>query len=312
MKRKWLFGASAIALIAGGALIAHGQGSNTSPLLNDFGIALSPNEQNQSADIGTATTSDLVPILDVSETPDSINYGDGANILEMIGTTATSTEINYLDITTLGTGAASKAVVLDASGDYTYPATGTIIYPSSATLTLQSGSTFNAAGTFQIGGTTVSASAAEINRAADVSARVVNITTTPISVVEATHEGKIVTLNKADGIALTLPEATGGGGIYRLVVGTTATASITITTADTDNAGYIGQSRMEDADGDFTRTFYPAASLADDIITLNGGTTCGKAGTTVTLIDVATDTWQATIECGAENNAPATPFSSTA
>ena len=36
--------------------------------------------------------------------------------------TATAAELNYLDITTLGTGAASKAVVLDASSDYTWPA----------------------------------------------------------------------------------------------------------------------------------------------------------------------------------------------
>lgn len=84
--------------------------------------------------------------------------------------TATAAELNYLDIATLGTGAASKAIVLDASGDYTFPATGTIIFPSSATLTMQSGSTFNVAGTFQIGGVTVGATAAEIDAVADASA----------------------------------------------------------------------------------------------------------------------------------------------
>lgn len=36
--------------------------------------------------------------------------------------TSTGAELNYLDITTLGTGAASKAVVLDANGDYIWPA----------------------------------------------------------------------------------------------------------------------------------------------------------------------------------------------
>lgn len=40
--------------------------------------------------------------------------------------TATATEFNYLDITTLGTGAASKAVVLDAGDDYTWPAAGVL------------------------------------------------------------------------------------------------------------------------------------------------------------------------------------------
>jgi len=42
--------------------------------------------------------------------------------------TATGAELNYLDITTLGTGAASKAVVLDAGDDYTWPATGILTY----------------------------------------------------------------------------------------------------------------------------------------------------------------------------------------
>lgn len=44
------------------------------------------------------------------------------------GLTATVTELNYLDITTLGTGAASKAVVLDSGEDYTWPATGVLTY----------------------------------------------------------------------------------------------------------------------------------------------------------------------------------------
>jgi len=39
----------------------------------------------------------------------------------MASVTATAAEINYLDIAVLGTGAASKAVVVDASGNYTMP-----------------------------------------------------------------------------------------------------------------------------------------------------------------------------------------------
>lgn len=56
------------------------------------------------------------------------NFGVGKMTQLHIGTsgsetqvTATGTELNYLDITTLGTGAASKAVVLDANGDYIWP-----------------------------------------------------------------------------------------------------------------------------------------------------------------------------------------------
>ena len=38
--------------------------------------------------------------------------------------TSTVAQLNYLDIATLGTGAASKAIVLDGSSNYTYPAAG--------------------------------------------------------------------------------------------------------------------------------------------------------------------------------------------
>jgi hypothetical protein len=93
---------------------------------------------------------------------------DITGTLKLNGTAVTTTaaEQNYLDITTLGTGAASKAVVLDSAGDYTYPATGTIVYPSGATLTLASGSTFNAAGTFQLGGTSLTTTITQLNAVA--------------------------------------------------------------------------------------------------------------------------------------------------
>ena len=62
--------------------------------------------------------------------------------------TATGAELNYVDIATLGTGAVSKAVVLDASGDYTFPASATIVMPSGGDMTFASGSTLDVAGTF--------------------------------------------------------------------------------------------------------------------------------------------------------------------
>ena len=54
-------------------------------------------------------------------------------LLDGVNASATAAELNYLDITTLGTGAASKAVVLDASSNYTWPNTGTFTYGISAT-----------------------------------------------------------------------------------------------------------------------------------------------------------------------------------
>ena len=125
------------------------------------------------------------------------------------GATATATEINYLDITTLGTGAASKAVVLDAGEDYTWPATGILTYgvlkDSAATTITATGAELNyldiaalgtgaaskavvldagddyvwpATGILTYGvlkdpaATTILATGAEINGAADLSAQV--------------------------------------------------------------------------------------------------------------------------------------------
>ncbi len=72
-----------------------------------------------------------MPITSVTATTAELNILDGLtsttaelNILDTV--TAIAAELNYLDITTLGTGAASKAVVLDGSSDYTYPSGGTM------------------------------------------------------------------------------------------------------------------------------------------------------------------------------------------
>lgn len=81
----------------------------------------------------------------------------------LAGLTATATELNYNDITTLGTGAASKAVVLNASGDYTFPASATIVMPSGGDFTFSSGSTLDVAGTFEIANVAMTSSAAELN-----------------------------------------------------------------------------------------------------------------------------------------------------
>ena len=55
------------------------------------------------------------------------------NIMDTV--TATAAELNYNDIATLGTGAISKAVVLDGSGDYSYPSAGTLTLAGTNTVT---------------------------------------------------------------------------------------------------------------------------------------------------------------------------------
>jgi hypothetical protein len=98
--------------------------------------------------INTVTTATL-PVYPVNGGNDNINSGaeDAAwtlgpgqaawfiptsatqwYVMPASSLTSTTAELQYLDITTLGTGAASKAVVLDANGDYIWPATGQLIF----------------------------------------------------------------------------------------------------------------------------------------------------------------------------------------
>src|SRR4051812_6007905 len=58
--------------------------------------------------------------------------------------------------------------------------------------------------------TAVLATAAEINRAADVSTRIVNCTASTLAVTEALHSGRVIVLDRAGGIAVTLPAAAAG------------------------------------------------------------------------------------------------------
>lgn len=89
----------------------------------------------------TASTADLNATTNFEETisattaevtiptTKTLNVTDNSG-LKIAGTaiSATAAELNYLDIAVLGTGAASKAVVLDAGDDYTWPATGVLTY----------------------------------------------------------------------------------------------------------------------------------------------------------------------------------------
>lgn len=210
-------------------------------------------------DTGLASLGDL----GVTSSAAEVNITDGV--------TATAAELNYNDITTLGTGAASKAVVLDSGDDYTWPATGVLTYgvlkdPAATTLTataaelnyndittlgtgaaskavvLDSGEdyTWPATGILKTGvmkdvaGTTLGATHAEINNAADVSARTQELTASG-----AVTAGKqSVELNHATVvIAATIADAVNHQGLFIAKdTSATGTAAHTLTlTAGTFN-----------------------------------------------------------------------------
>lgn len=158
-----------------------------------------------------------------------------------------------------------------------------------------------------IGGTDVTATAAEINRAADVSARGVAVTAATVTITEAAHEGRVVVLNRAAGIAVTLPAATGSMGIYRFLIGATVTSNTTTIKVVGDDT--MKGLALQLADGGNTLAGYETAADTDTI-TLNGTTTGGLIGDAVELIDIAADTWFVRVT-GAATGAEASPFSAT-
>jgi hypothetical protein len=153
-----------------------------------------------------------------------------------------------------------------------------------------------------------SSTSAEIDRACDVSARIVNVTASTLALTEAAHDGKTITLNRAAGIALTLPAASGSGARFRLFVGTTITSnSITIKVANSSDT-MVGAA-VQAADGGSTANIFEAGGT-DDTITFNGTTTGGIKGDWVELEDVAANLWRVNV-FGSATGAEATPFSAT-
>jgi len=153
----------------------------------------------------------------------------------------------------------------------------------------------------------VTATADEINRAADVSARIVNATAATLTVTEATHDGKVITLNRAAGIAVTLPAATGSGTHLRFFIGTTITSNST-TIKVVGNDTMVGSAVIAQDSADTAVMF--EAGGTDDTITMNGSTTGGIKGDFVELIDIATDLWFVRMT-GSATGSEATPFSAT-
>jgi len=176
-------------------------------------------------------------------------------------------------------------------------------------------------GTLKIAGTDVTAellalegntaTAAELIRAADVSARIVVLTATG-AITEALHEGKTCLLAEVGGdaaVTLTLPAATGGGGRYRFVVNVVNTSGYVIKSvagADVMRGTVIGN----DGGGVTTGVLW-AAGASDDTFTLDGTTTGGVTrGDWVEFEDIAADGW-AVRGVITQSGTEATPFSNT-
>ena len=208
----------------------------------------------------------------------------------MDGVTSTAAELNYNDIAVLGTGAASKAVVLDTGDDYTWPAAGVFTY-----------------GVLNDATTTLTATALELNEMNDMSAKVVAPATGNLSVTQALHGNRILYYDDADG-AVTLPAASGTGYSYLIVFKTAFTGGTIKCASGTDD--FLGGCSGMDTDVDGTAKSF-SADAGDDTVTLNGVATGGIAGDWIRFTDVASAKWLVEGWLSFSGGAEATPFSAT-
>jgi len=160
---------------------------------------------------------------------------------------------------------------------------------------------------FKLNGTEVTATATELNRSADVSARIVNCTAATLAITEALHDSKTITLNRAGGIAVTLPAATGSGMRVRFVIGTTFTSAATIKVANSSDIMTGTAIALQDG-GDTMVGFETTAST--DTVSWDGTTTGGYKGTEVFLEDIAANLWYVRV-IGSATGTEATPFAAT-
>jgi hypothetical protein len=177
---------------------------------------------------------------------------------------------------------------------------GSLDVESGGELDIESG------GALKLAGTQVTATAAEINAAADASGRIVaGGTAATIAVTAATHGERIVVLTKADGITATLPAATGSGVKYHFIVGAAVTSVGTVIQVTGDDT-MTGNALFATDAGDGAEMFEAGATA--DTITMNGSTTGGLKGDSVELIDIAADLWWVRM-VAAGTGEEATPFS---
>jgi len=127
-------------------------------------------------------------------------------------------------------------------------------------------------------------------------------------IADPAHSGKVVTLNAAAGLAVTLPAATGSGASFRYFIGTTITSnSITIKVANASDT--MSGLALQAIDAASTANAWETAADTDTI-TFNGTTTGGILGDFVKLVDVAVNKWYVSVT-GSATGTEATPFSAT-
>ncbi|PDT39816.1 MULTISPECIES: hypothetical protein [Sinorhizobium] len=134
----------------------------------------------------------------------------------------------------------------------------------------------------------------------------ISATAATLSLTMKTHGGATVVADRAAGITMTLPAASGTGVKFKVVVKTTVTSnSLKVQSANATDV-MTGTALFGQDSADTTVLFETAAD--SDTITMNGSTTGGIKGDIIELEDLASGLWGVTVR-GSATGTEATCFS---
>lgn len=154
----------------------------------------------------------------------------------------------------------------------------------------------------------VTATAAELNRATDISARVVTTTATALSLTITQHAERVVLVNTNSTVAntFTLPVATGSGAKFTVINNIQQTQGTVVVAANGTLDTFTGVALIGDTTAETAGAFLTTAT--SDKLSMNRTTTGGLGGDQVELIDGAANVWtvRATLT---GSGTLATPFS---
>lgn len=137
----------------------------------------------------------------------------------------------------------------------------------------------------------LTATTAELNRATDISARVVTTTATALSLTVTEHAERVILINTNSTVAntFTLPVATGSGAKFTLIVNTPQTQGTIVVAASGTLDTLTGVARIVDTTAETAGAFLTSAT--SDKITLNATTKGGLGGDKIELLDGKANQW---------------------
>jgi hypothetical protein len=139
----------------------------------------------------------------------------------------------------------------------------------------------------------------------DVSSRLKSLTAS--ATLTTADAGKLIVLNAAAGLTVTLPAATGTGKVYEIIVGTSVTSNTAVIQVADASHTISGIILAADDTGTPAPLVWVAGATADTI-TLDGDTQGGLVGDRLILTDIATNKFAVTGTVK-QANTEATPFS---